>query len=230
MAEKSDRADLDRIKQGNIGAMGAAQPAEGIRGYIQNMDLDPEESPLVYIREAMDFYFRPVPVREAITAAYESMGVIGMSHEYKPYSHTANVQFSFDIYVNALMIIKNAAMTNPRIKNPTGGFAANPEGSADQLRSVADALEEGRRYLEALMYPAADATGQGKLSPPFCILCIPGIVSLRCKLISLAIEYLDSDIRGYHKEFRATVTFEEHPQNRITMQDVLSAGMFNDMR
>ena len=233
MGDAEDQKALDRAEQQakNIGAMGATQPAQGVRGYLHNMDLDPEENPLVYIEDVMDFLFRPAQVREALSVAYDSMQVIGMSHESKAYSHTANVPFSFDLYFNALMFIKNAAMSNPRVERKEAtGFGFNPEGTKDQLRAVSEMIEEHRRYLEALCYPAADPTGGINLAPPFCILCLPGIVTLRCKLMSVEFTFLDSDIRGFHKEMRASCTFENHPQNRVTMQDVLATGMFSDMR
>jgi hypothetical protein len=87
-------------------------------------------------------------------------------------------------------------------------------------------IEEDRRFLESLTLPYEEPDGTIGSSPPPAILCIPGIVSARVKLISLKIMFRDCDIDGNVKSFVANVTFEEAPMARITMRDQLAAGSF----
>ena len=89
-------------------------------------------------------------------------------------------------------------------------------------------MEKDRRFLESLLYPPEPVPGVSGSSPPTCTLVLPGVCSLRCRLQSLDIQFIDVDVEGYLKELQARVTFDEAPMARITMEDVRANGSFRD--
>jgi hypothetical protein len=167
--------------------------------------------------DTLYFWFRPATVRENLSVVYEKMRVMGMSHQYQSYSHTENMNITFEIYANALMILGEIS------KEAARGSA---EGSLNDLRLVSDMIEQDRRFLEALTLPyEIDGGAIGVETPPV-ILCIPGIVTARARVTNLSFEFVGSDINGNLTEYRAAITFEEAPLSRITMRDQLAAGSF----
>lgn len=194
------------------------------KGFVQNMEIDDSyASDLGLNIHPFRFWFRPSPIRQSVKVNYESMSVIGMSHEYKTYRNTSNFLFPFELYVNRMMMIKDGAIPTTQ-KEREGQRTGNPEGGSDQLYALSQQIEAGRRYLEALSVPPATSYGVSGSSPPVCLLVIPGVVTMRARLIDLDINFTEFDISMNISELRAKVTFEEAPMSRFTMQDVLERG------
>lgn len=199
----------------NMGTLAGMSPTK-VRGWVRNMILY-EDSENTEFDDTVQFRFRPQPVNESVSAVYESTRVMGMSHQYKSYSHTENFAFNFSIYSNTLMMLKEMTQQRPR---------AAYEGSDLDLELLGQEIEKDRRFLEACMLPYRSPIGIIGSSPPPLILCIPGIVTMRCRLLSLNLSFVDCDIKGNLKAFQGQVSFEEAPLGRITMRDHLMTGCF----
>jgi hypothetical protein len=193
----------------------SARVDKDIRGGIKNLSLDEDYQGSVF-GNTFSFWFRPQPVREAIRVAYGDNSVLGMSHTYKTYENTGNASFNFELYANRIMMIGDKAVLDVA----GGGTQAD----------ISRYIEQGRRFLEALAYPPerpGNLPGIGD-APPACLLSLPGIVMIRCRVMSVEITFENVDSRGNIKELRAQLSIEEAPLSRITMQDVLERGMFRD--
>jgi len=198
---------------------------DGIKGYVRNLLLFDDENTIA--PDTMPFWFRPARVSEQITPQYDSAAPIGMSHNYKTYNSTGSAMYRFEIYWNALMMLKEIGQSrNQQASEGAISGQVTREGSASDLAMVSRVIEEDRRWLEALAYPSQTNAGLIGSSPPACILVIPGIVTMRCLLTSLSFEFEDSDVRGLIKQLRATTVWEEAPEGRITMEDQLTGGSF----
>ena len=197
----------------NLAGMAARDPVGDTRGWLSNTATD----------EDMFFWFRPAPIRVSGRAVYDTMDVIGMSHGYQTYRNTQNVRVSFELYVNRLMLVKlGAQQLEATNRTPEG----NPEAGLDDLRAYSDLIEQDRRFLEALQYPPQPVPGVLGSSPPVCHLYIPGVCTLRCRLEELDQTFVDCDLEGNIKEYRARCTFVEAPMARINMEDVRENGAF----
>lgn len=198
----------------NLGAIAGREPVGDTRGWLRNLAT----------QEDFSFWFRPQPVKQALRAHYDSMAVVGMSHEYQTYSHTGSDGFSFEVYVNRLLLVKAGAQAADAQNRQRG--AGNLEGGQSDLQAYSAMMEDGRRFLQALLYAPAGVTGVIGGSPPPCILVLPGVCTMRCRLQSLDFEFTDVDVEGFLKEFTASVSFQEAPMGRITMEDVRANGSF----
>ena len=171
------------------------------------------------------FWFRPEPVREAISVAYNKMRVMGQSHQYHNYEGTDNVPITFELYVNRLMLLKAGAISTERsVRSSTR--TGTIEGTLEDLQRLSWMIEEGKRYLQALCYSPEGSAGIIGNSPPPCLLVMPGILELRCRLMGADFNHTECDTKGNITEMRVRCTFEEAPLGRITMQDVLERGSF----
>ncbi len=208
-------APANKPSDNNLASIAGRSPSKEIKGWIRNMVLYEDES--ADYDHTLQFMFRPPSVREQMTAVYEKMRVMGMSHQYHSFSHTENLSVSFEIYVNALMGLKEITKTRER------GYK---EGGVNDMKLMSEQLELDRRFLEALLLPYEAPDGTIGAEPPPVILCIPGIVTMRARLMNLSILFQECDINGNIKAFAANVTFEEAPLSRITMRDQMSSGSF----
>lgn len=212
----------------NLGDLASRAPDGDVKGYVRNLILYEDDQ--TEFTDTMTFMFRPPMVREQVSAVFDKTRVMGMSHQYQNYSHTENFTWTFEVYENALMMLKSLAQQNYKTQASTIGSAqrtvGSSEGSKNDIELISQMLEEDRRFLEALLLPYETPTGViGGTTPP-AILCIPGIVTARCRLLSLSWTAQDCDVNGNLKAWAAQVTFEEAPMARITMRDQLSAGSF----
>lgn len=205
----------DAITRANISAIAGRRVAEGVKGWIRNEVLYTGDNE-GYL-DTMLLQFRPESVREAINVRYQDQGVIGMSHQYQTYAHTESVQFPLRVYENALMMLKEV--------KAGGSLRGTPEGSADEMQYYSDVLEEDRRFLEALTVPPLGVNGVIGAEPPACVVCIPGIMTIRARVQSVNFLFSQCDVNGRLREWSADVVFREAPLGRITMQDVLANGM-----
>lgn len=196
----------------NLGASAAQRPNTAARGYVKNLLLEETGNP--DYPDMITFPFRPNPVTVETSVNDETMDVMGMSHAYDVYTNTANATVSFEIYQNALMMIKETT---------SEGFK---EGGKSLLNQMSAEIEKQRRFLQALLYPGYTAAGVIGAQQPACILCLPGIVTFRCKLKSLGEVHERVDINGNIVELRMSVMFKEAPMARVSMEDVLMNGMF----
>ncbi len=205
-----------------MGSIAGRTPSKLTRGYLRNLDMGGKM--VGDVAPDFAFWFRPTPVREAVKASYEKMKVMGMSHQYPVYQCTENLTFAFDLYVNALMLAREyGAQREENLNKP--GYAYK-EGDQNDKNTAVKAIEMGRRFLHALHYPSAGPAGIIGSRTPVCILCLPGICTLRGQVVACDIQITDVFIDGAVKELTAAVSFEELPIGRVTMQDVLTAGAY----
>ena len=196
----------------NIGASASQRPNTAARGYVKNMLLEENGNP--DFPDMITFPFRPTVVNIDTSVNDETMDVLGMSHQYESYMNTSNVQVNFELYYNALMMIKE-----------TSGEGVK-EGGKSLLNQMSEEIEQQRRWLQSLLYPGYTSAGViGGQQPP-CILCLPGIVTIRAKLKSLGEIHEQVDIDGKIVALRLPVSFREAPMARIAMEDVLMNGLF----
>ena len=197
----------------NLGASAAERPAEGARGYVKNLLLEETGNP--DNPDMIEFPFRPTTVSVNTSVNDETMDVMGMSHQYKSYVNTSNVVVTFEIYMNALMMVKEGMGTD---------YSA--EGKKEDLVGASVRIEKVRKFLQSIQYPGLTTEGViGGQQPPV-ILCIPGVCCIRAKLKQLAEIHERCDIDGYPIELRLQCVFEEAPMARITMEDVASNGLY----
>jgi len=197
---------------------------QGVKGYVQNTLLYNDENPVA--PDTLELWFRPTMINEQVSAEYDTSTPIGMSHSYRTFRSTTSFVYRFEIYWNALMMLKEIGRGREDVP-PTAGNGTK-EGSADDMELIGRMIEEDRRWLEALTLPAQSNEGLVGSAPPICILVIPGIVTMRCMLLNISFDFEQSDIRGNHKILRALTTWEEAPLSRITMQDQVTNGSFRN--
>lgn len=208
----------------NLGAMASQRPKGAMRGSVRNLLIDDGEKNK--FPHTSEFFFRPNQVRESIRSARESMTVIGMSHQYKTYSYTENMVITFQVYANVLMLAKEVGRERNIKNDEQGNRVALAEDGRSDTQIYSMMLEDQRRFLEALNYPGWTPAGTIGSDLPSCILCLPGIVTMRCNLISLGILFKDEFVDGGIKEIVYDTSWEEKPMGRVSMQDVLEKGSF----
>jgi hypothetical protein len=213
--EAKNEAPQRKPRGTNLGALAARGVNPAAKGYLRNLLL--YDSPSGEFRDTMDFFFRPAPVRQGLRVNWEKATPLGMSQGYASYTSTDNAGIDLEIYQNALMILKEITAGNDR---------GQAEGGASDMASIADLMEQDRRFLEALAYPGAGPSGVIEAAAPTALLCLPGLLTLRVRLTSLDFTFEDCDGEGRLREWRAACGFEEAPMGRITMQDHLTNGFF----
>jgi len=186
----------------------ARRPTGSARGYLKNLFLEELGNP--ELPDMIEFPFRPNVLRLDAGVNDETMNVLGMSHQYDVYSNTNNATISFDIYMNALMMVKE-------------GMAG---GQSPSIQEMSSKIQDYRRFIEALLYPPFNPSGVIGAQQTPCILCLPGFCTLRVKLKSLGEVLTDCGAEGDPKEFSFTVSFREAPLARISMEEVMLSGMF----
>lgn len=209
-----NEAPADKPRGTNLGALAAQGIKRAAKGYLRNLLL--YDSPAGEFRDTMDFWFRPAPVSQGLRVNWEKTTPLGMSQGYASYTSTDNVTINLEIYQHALIILKEST---------AGAARGAAEGSAADLGAIALMMEDDRRFLEALAYPGAGPSGAIEVAAPSAILCLPGLLTLRVRLVSLDFTFEDCDAEGRLREWRAACAFEEAPMGRITMQDHLTNGM-----
>jgi hypothetical protein len=213
--DAKNEAPERKPKGSNLGSLAAQGTKKEAKGYLRNLLL--YDSPPGDFRDTMDFWFRPAPVREALRVNWEKSTPLGMSHGYASYTSTDNVPIDLEIKQNALTILKETI---------AGAARGTGEGSSSDMATIASMMEDDRRFLEAMAYPGAGPSGAIEAAAPAGILCLPGLLTLRVRLISVDFTFEDCDAEGRLRAWAASVSFEEAPMGRITMQDHLTNGMF----
>lgn len=185
------------------------RPPMAARGFVKNLLLEETGNP--DYPDMITFPFRPTSFNVDTSVNDDTIDVMGMSHSYESYVNTVNATVSFEIYYNALMMIKDRTFKNP---------------GKSLIKQMSEEIEQQRRYLQALMYPGYTSPGVIEAQQPPCILCLPGVVTIRAKLKSMGEVHQTSGPTGDPIELRLNVTFKEAPMARVTMEDVLMNGMF----
>jgi len=196
----------------NLGASAGQRPDTAARGYCKNLLLEETGNP--DFPDMITFPFRPHPIHIETSVNDEEMTVLGQSHSYEVYTNTSNSSVRFDLYYNALMLIKETT---------SEGFK---EGGKSLLNQMSAEIEQQRRWLQSLLYPGYVSPGVIGAQQPPVILCLPGVLTIRAKLKSLGEVIEDCDIEGNITALRLPVTFREAPMARVSMEDVLMNGMF----
>ncbi len=191
----------------SLASMAGRNVSKGTKGWIRNMALYNGVS--TEYDDTLELMFRPSQIKEALSVRYQDQGVIGMSHQYQTYAFTDSPTITFEIFENALMYLK-----------------AGEIWGTESAKPIAEKMEKDRRFLQALTVPPWGIDGIIGTEPPACILCVPGICTLRVRVQSINTTYTKCDIDGNIQEFRAAIVFKEAPMGRYAMQDVLKNGMF----
>lgn len=200
----------------NLGELAGKEPKpHDVKGYIRNMILY-DDMEFRDLDDTIDFWFRPTTVREQGSANYQEMEVLGMSHKYRSFSSTNNFKFTFDLYFNSLMRLKQYATEK--------GERGRAEGDYNDMVLISNDMEQKRRFIESLVIPYQAASGIIVGENPPVILVIPGIVSMRGKVDSFTFEFRDTTLEGRLKEMVCRIEFTEQPLSRVTMRDHLSTG------
>ena len=186
----------------NLGSIASRAPSRLVKGFVRNMTLfnNGDED------HTSGFMFRPSPINESVSANYDKISVVGMSHNYQNYSNTENFEWSFEVYMNALMALGQRLV------------GTGKDGTIN-LKQICEDMEKSRRFLQALTLPDDD---EG--TPPVCLLNIPGIVVARCRLVNVRTVFKNIFPNGALKELTMDVQFEEAPLKRITMRQHLANG------
>lgn len=213
----------DSAKRIRIPATGG--PIQRVRGYLRNMALFDETGDLD--KATWTFMFRPASVNERVAPSYNSMGIMGMSQQYRGYQYTENVSWDFEVYANALMMLKERRTADDKARSSINQNAkSQAQGATTSIQAQCAIMEESRRFLEAAAYPSTYSNGVIGSEPTALILSIPGILTQRVRLMSLLFTFTQCDSDGNPTEWRAQTTWEEAPLGRISMQDQLANGMF----
>ncbi len=187
--------------------------SSGVKGYVQNLALIDRHGN--DDRATFAFFFRPTTVNQSLSVKYRQTQPIGMSHGYHGYIGTENERWNFELYANAMLV---GAPNHETGKGSTG--------RPSSMKHATDFLENGRRFLQALCYPAATTKGVVGAEPPPAILCIPHVVTERVRLVTLNFTHQIFAEDGRIMEWRCQTSWEEAPQSRLEMQDVLDNGSF----
>lgn len=193
------------------------------KGYVSNLSIPANGGQALGVEHPFVFWFRPRTVRARLAAAYEMMQPMGMSHGYHVFKGGENVSLPLTLYVHRLMLARD------HLPAPTPATGeGTPHGrvvSATALQQLSDRIMRGVRYLQALLVPPALEAGIVGGAPPACLLVLPHLLALRCRMTEMDLEITDQDPDGRPIEMTAQCTFQEAPLQRITMQDVLLQGM-----
>jgi hypothetical protein len=205
--------------------------ARGVKGWIKNLVADGSDDAELRALSTHEFFFRPQPINEQLDVQYSKVTPLGMSHSYHIYTSTGNVSWSFELFQNALMILReigadknrSTALTKPAKDRPPAIERGWKEGGKSDMATISVMMEDSRRFLHALAYPPRVLDGVAE-APPECVLCIPGVMTAVCHMMSCAATYEQFDIEGNLRQWRAQVVFEESPRGRLNMDDVLLRG------
>jgi len=215
MADSTEGKPTDNAKGTNLGIAASRSPIGENKGWIRNLILYEDDQ--TDYDDSMFFTFRPNIVRQQLAATYEKIRVMGMSHQYSSFSHTENNVFTFEIYFNALMMMKERARR---------GKVEGDEQARNDLALISQEIEKSRRFLESLLLPYEEPSGTIGSEPPPVLVFLPGYFTVRARALNLTLNFTDCDPRGNIKELAINATFEEAPMARITMRDQLAAGTF----
>lgn len=194
------------------------------KGYVHNLALDADSAQATGQEHPFVFWYRPGPIKERLEAEYATVRPLGHPAGYHVYEGGKNNNLSLDLYVHRLLLARDMPATADAPTVEAGQSLRGRVVTASQLQALSARMLRGVRYLQALLVPPTLAAGLMGGAPPPCLLVLPGLLSLRCRLISLEIAYTIQDLEGLPIELTATCAFEEAPLSRYTMQDVLLRG------
>lgn len=209
----------------SVSDIAGAGPVGDEKGQIMNLALDDNLASQLGVDHPFDFWFKPEPIRETLGVSYNRMQPLGMSHGYHTYQGTNNTQVEFDLYVNRLMMLKEG-MVGIEEEQRQINTPQTPEATVQRLNALTSKILAGRKYLQALTVPPQMSVGVIGGAPPPAMLVLPGILTLRVRVMNVAFTYTETDYIGNITEMRVKLTFQEAPVSRYTMQDVLERGPY----
>jgi hypothetical protein len=139
--------------------------------------------------------FNPEEVKEKLSARFNDLAIMGLSHEPDQYKNTGNLALTFELGFDALSF--------------DGGI---------------DTLERARRFLHSFFYSrrgSQDVIGGG---PARLILTWPNLYELRCTFRELEITHSRFTRAMNPVLFKANVTLQESRTRRLYAEDVLQNG------
>jgi hypothetical protein len=143
--------------------------------------------------------FNPTELEETVSANYNELKVLGMSHAPLQYTGTSNWEGTFSLGFDALATYAGAA-----------GAQATVWGA--------------RRFLQSLLYPSAGGQGVAGGAPPDVRLLWPTLLALTCKLKTVKFKHSRFNSRLQSCLFVADVTVVEARDVRLYSEDVLGSG------
>lgn len=144
--------------------------------------------------ETMEALFNPSELEEALDVLYNELGIPGLSHSPLQYSGTSNHKFSFDLY-------------------------AVGDGATGRAQ-----IEDFRKFLLSLCYPAAAADSVLTGAPPRVLFVWPELVSLQARILSVGFKHQRFALDGGTTRFVASLKLSEVRDTRLTSEDVRRLG------
>lgn len=159
-------------------------------------DAEPPRMHLMNLLTLEGFYmqFNPTQIERSVSAEWQAMDVLGLSHQPLQYAKTTNQTVQLELYFRADSI-------------------AQREGG-----------DEVMKFLESLMYAPAGATSIGQAAPPRVLVVWPQTLSLTCVVRSVRFRHQRFNVRGQTVEWTASTAFEEIRDVRLTSQQVRNFG------
>jgi len=148
----------------------------------------------------LDFLVNPSQVREAISAEYERIAPLGLSHQVLQYKGTTNLKLPLELY--------HSKRLNQRL--------------SDNVQAMT--IGEMRAWLMSLLFPVASQEYVRK-SPPEVLFVWPNVWRLRARVIDVTTQHeeFDNETLGMVR-FVATVSLESVLSRRKLMEDIKSEG------
>jgi hypothetical protein len=187
--------------------------------------------------------FNPTQLPERVSANYQKLAPVGLSHKIHQYVGTENHSMTIDLFFHSNHY---ETMPDPVFENldPTslpstssidlgnreleeieglgtavGDIVIDDDFDKTRLQRIAAA----RNVLLSLVYPEAASTIV-QAAPPKVLFVWPNIFSMVCRVMSVDIRHERFTQDGATRQFRATVVFEESREERLVHNDVLSDG------
>jgi hypothetical protein len=144
--------------------------------------------------ETMEALFNPSELEESLEVLYNELGVPGLSHSPLQYSGTGNHKFGFELY-------------------------AVGDGATQRAQ-----IEDFRRFLLSLCYPAAAADSVLTGAPPRVLFVWPELVSLQARILGVTFKHQRFALDGGTTRYVATLKVSEIRDARLTSEDVRRLG------
>lgn len=142
--------------------------------------------------ESFECLFNPAALSEEVTVEYTKQGVRGLSHRPLQYASTDNRQLpGVEFYLDKL-------------------FASEQPGDPDIL--------DFRAFMRALTVPPADPAGLA--APPRVLFIWPKVITIETVLRGLKLDYEQFAADASVLIYRATCTFEEILDVRVTSEEL----------
>jgi hypothetical protein len=178
--------------------------------------------------------FNPTQLPERVSANYQKLAPVGLSHKIHQYVGTENHSMTLDLFFHSNHYEKMpepifqgiapgdfASVSDIDLNNtpPPGDIVIDDDFDKTRLQKIAAA----RNVLLSLVYPEAASTIV-QAAPPKVLFIWPNMFSMVTRVMSVDIRHERFTQDGATRQFKATVVFEESRLTRLVHNDVLQDG------